>query len=160
MHAIRKKYTYNHMHDVASLQNILMELVGANGVRVLKDAPTPSVGLAHSVADLVSILHLMMDGGDTNLEYTESTYGTTSSSKLSKEESKPHGHDCKKDTHPKSCGKKEKKKKKDDNDVPAKYTCPHGKKFQCRKSHLVNLDKMHVEQEIQRIPFQIHLQQA
>jgi hypothetical protein len=50
MHAIRKKYTYNHMHNAASLQTILMELAGANGVRVLKDAPTPSAGMAHSVA--------------------------------------------------------------------------------------------------------------
>jgi hypothetical protein len=75
MHTIRKKYTYNHLHDAASLQTILMELAGADGVRVLKDAPTPSAGTAHSVANLVSFLHTMMDGGDTNSEYTKSTYG-------------------------------------------------------------------------------------
>ncbi len=71
MHAIRKKYTYNHVHDAASLQTILMELAGANGVRVLKDAPAPSAGMACSVADLVSFLHSIMDGGDTNSEYTK-----------------------------------------------------------------------------------------
>ncbi len=38
MHAIRKRYAYNHVHNAASLQNILMELARANGVRVLKDA--------------------------------------------------------------------------------------------------------------------------
>jgi len=35
MHAIRKKYAYNHVHDVTSLQTILTELAGANGVRTL-----------------------------------------------------------------------------------------------------------------------------
>jgi len=35
MHTIRKKYTYNHVHDMASLQTILMELAGADRVRVL-----------------------------------------------------------------------------------------------------------------------------
>ncbi len=67
-HALCKKYTYNHVHDAASLQTILTELAGANGVRILKDAPTPSAGTAHSMADSVSFLHSMMDGGDTNLE--------------------------------------------------------------------------------------------
>ncbi len=50
MHAICKKYTYNHVHDTASLQIILKELAGADGVRVLKDAPAPGTGTAHSVA--------------------------------------------------------------------------------------------------------------
>ncbi len=93
MHAIRKKYTYNHVHDATSLQTILTELAGANGVRVLKDAPAPSTGTAHSVADSVSFLQSMMDGGDTNLEYTESAYSTTATSEFSKEESKPRGCD-------------------------------------------------------------------
>jgi hypothetical protein len=34
-HSIGKKYTYNHVHDATSLQIILKELVGANGVKVL-----------------------------------------------------------------------------------------------------------------------------
>jgi len=38
MHAIRKKYTYNHVHDTTSLQTIIMELAGADRVRALKDA--------------------------------------------------------------------------------------------------------------------------
>ncbi len=33
MHAIRKKYTYNHVHDATSLQFILKELAGADGRR-------------------------------------------------------------------------------------------------------------------------------
>ncbi len=49
MHAISKKYTYNHVHDATSLQVLLTELVGANGVQVLKDAPAPSMGAEHSV---------------------------------------------------------------------------------------------------------------
>ncbi len=35
MHAIHKKYAYNHVHDVTLLQTILTELAGANGVRTL-----------------------------------------------------------------------------------------------------------------------------
>ncbi len=46
MHAIRKKYSCNHVHNATSLQLILTELAGAYGVRVLKDAPTPSAGAA------------------------------------------------------------------------------------------------------------------
>ncbi len=112
MHAIHKKYTYNHVHDAASLQTILTELAGADGVRVLKDTPAPSAGAAHSVADSVSFLHSMMDGGDTNSECTKSAYGATSTSELLEEEHKPRERDRDKDKQSKSCGKQEKKKKK------------------------------------------------
>jgi hypothetical protein len=141
MHAIRKKYMYNHVHDAASLQTILTELAGANKVRVLKDAPAHSAGTAHSVANLVSFLHSMIYGGETNLEYTKSAYGATSTSELSEEERKPCGRDRNKDKQSKSCGKQEKKKKKDNIDTPTKNTCPHCKKFQCRKPHCINPDK-------------------
>ncbi len=80
MHLICKKYTYNHVHIATSLQIILTELAGADRVRVLKDAPTPSTVTAHSMANLVSFLHSMMDGDDSNLEYTKSAYGATSNS--------------------------------------------------------------------------------
>jgi hypothetical protein len=60
MHAICKKYTYNHVHDVTLLQFILKELAGADGIRVLKDAPSPGTGIAHSVAESVSYLQAMM----------------------------------------------------------------------------------------------------
>jgi hypothetical protein len=141
MHAIHKKYTYNHVHNAASLQTILTELAGANGVWVLKDAPIPSAGTAYSVANLVSFLHSMMDGGDTNSEYTESTYGATATSELSKEECKPRRRDHNKDKQSKSRSKQDKKKKKDNNNVPSKNTCPHCKKFQCRKPYCINPDK-------------------
>jgi hypothetical protein len=141
MHAIRKKYTYNHVHNAASLQTILTELAGANGVGVLKDAPTPSNETVHSVADSVSFLHSMMDGGDTNSEYTKSAYGATSTSESSEEEHKPRGHNCNKDKRSKSRGKREEKKKKDNIGTPTKNTCPPGKKFQRRKPHHINPDK-------------------
>jgi hypothetical protein len=54
MHAICKKYTYNHVHDATLLQFILKELVGADGVRVLKDAPALGMGTMHPVAESVS----------------------------------------------------------------------------------------------------------
>jgi hypothetical protein len=39
MRTIRKKYTYNHVGNVALLQIILKELASTDGVWVLKDAP-------------------------------------------------------------------------------------------------------------------------
>ena len=77
MHAIRKKYTYNHVQDATSLQIILTELVGADGARALKDAPAPNAGTVYSVANSVSFLNSMMMKGDTNSEYTESPLKTT-----------------------------------------------------------------------------------
>ncbi len=141
MHAIRKRYAYNHVHNAASLQNILMELARADGVRVLKDAPAPSTGTAHSVADSVSFLHTMMDGGDTNSEYTELVYGATSESSL-EEARKPRGRDRNRDKRSKSCGKNEKKKKtKDSNDSSTTNNCPHCKKFHRKKPHCVDPEK-------------------
>jgi hypothetical protein len=81
IHVICKKYTYNHVHDATSLQITLTELAGADRVRAFKDASTPSAGTAHSMANLVSILHSMMNGDDSNLEYTKSAYGAPSNSK-------------------------------------------------------------------------------
>jgi hypothetical protein len=84
MHAICKKYTYNHVHDATLLQLILKELAGADGVRVLKDAPAPGTGTTHSVAESVSYLQAMM-GEDTNSTYTELAYGVSSDSGLSED---------------------------------------------------------------------------
>jgi hypothetical protein len=94
MQAICKKYTYNHEHDATSLQDILKELAGADGVRELKDAPAPRTGTAHSVADSVSYLQAMMDA-DMDTDYSESAYAATSNSDLSKETRKPCGRDHK-----------------------------------------------------------------
>ncbi len=141
MHTIRKKYTYNHVHNAESLQTILTELAGADEVRVLKDAPVPSAGTVHSVADPVSFLHSMMDGGDTNLEYAKSAYGATSTGESLEEERKPHRCDHNKDKRSKSRSKREKKKKKDNINALAKNTCPHCKKIECRKPHCINPDK-------------------
>ena len=138
MHAIRKKYAYNHVHDATSLQEILHELAGADGVRVLKDAPAPSPGSAHSVADSVSFLHSLMDGNDSDSEYTESAYGTTSDSSSS-EERKPRGRN--RDKRSKRGKTDKKKKKKDDTETPTKNTCPHCKKYHRKKPHRVDPDK-------------------
>ena len=43
VHAICKKYTYNHVHNATSLQT-------------LKDAPAPNAGTEHSIANSVSFL--------------------------------------------------------------------------------------------------------
>jgi hypothetical protein len=47
MQAIRKKYTYNHVHNATLLQDIMKELAGADGVRKLKDTPAPGTGTGY-----------------------------------------------------------------------------------------------------------------
>ncbi len=139
MHAICKKYTYNHVHDATLLQFILKELAGADGVRVLKDAPAPSTGTAHLVAESVSYLQAMM-GEDTNSAYTELAYGVSSNSNLSEDKRKPGARKHKKSQRSKlqgGCGKQKKEK----DDKPKKNTCPHCKKFHCKKPHQVKLDR-------------------
>ena len=101
MHAIRKKYTYNHVQDVALLQFIVKELAGANSIQVLKDAPAPGMGTVHSVTKSVSYLQAMM-GEDINSAYTEWVYGVSSNSNSSEEERKSHACKHKKSQYSKS----------------------------------------------------------
>jgi hypothetical protein len=139
MHAICKKYTYNHMHDATLLQIILKELAGADGIRVLKNAPAPGTGTAHLVPESVSYLQAMM-GKDTDSTYTKSAYGVSSDSDLSKEECKPHARKHKKPQRFKlQC--KCRKQKKDKDDKSKKNMWPHCKKFHRKKPHRVKPDK-------------------
>jgi hypothetical protein len=130
-----KKYTYNHVHDATSLQDIMKELAGADGVRKLKDAPAPGTGTAHSVADSVSYLQAM--DTDTDTDYSESAYAATSNSNLSKEMRKPCGCNCKSKSHH-GGPKKDKKGAKKQHE---KNTCPHCKKFHRTKPHHLSEDK-------------------
>ena len=139
MHAIHKKYTYNHVHDATLLQTILTELAGADGVRALKDAPAPNTGTAYSVTNSVSFLNSMTLNSDTNSEYTESAYGASSDSGSSEERRKSRERENKKAKKSKSCGKQ--KKAKDKDDEPKKNTCSHCKKYHRKKSHRVKPDK-------------------
>jgi hypothetical protein len=139
MQAIRKMYTYNHVHHTILLQIILKELAGIGGMWVLKDALALGAGTAHLAAKSVSYLQAMM-GEDTNSAYTKSAYGVSSNSNSSEEEHKPRARKRKKSQHSKShggCGKQ--KKEMDDN--PKKNTRPHCKKFHCKKPHQVKPDK-------------------
>ncbi len=125
MHAICKKYMCNHVHDATLLQFILKELAGADGVRVLKDAPAPGTGTAHLVAKSVSYLQAMM-GEDINSAYTKLAYGVSSGSNSSKDGRKPHACKRKKSQRSKSQGGRGKQKKEKD-DEPKKNTCPIAK---------------------------------
>ncbi len=138
MHAICKKYIYNHVHDATLLQTILTELAGANGVRALKDAPAPNTETAHSVANSVSFLNSMMNINSKS-DYTESAYSASSDSGSSEERHKSRERENKKAKKSKSRGKK--KKEKDKYDEPKKNTCPHCKKYHHKKSHCVEPDK-------------------
>ncbi len=139
MHPIRKKYTYNHVHNATSLKFILKELAGADSIRVLKDAPAPGMGTTHLVAKSVSYLQAMM-AEDTQSAHTELAYGVSSDSDSSEEECKPRACERKKSqcsNLPSGRGKK----KKDKDDKPKKKTCPHCKKFHRKKPHQVEMDK-------------------
>jgi hypothetical protein len=121
------------------LQFILKELAGADSVRVLKDALAPGTGTMHLVAESVFYLQAMMDE-DTDSAYTKLAYGVSSDSNSSKEEHKPCACECKKSQRFKLQGGHG-KQKKDKDDKPKKNTCPHCKKFHCKKPHQVELDK-------------------
>jgi len=139
MHAIHKKNIYDQVHNATSLQTILTELVGANGVSALKDAPAPNAGTAHSVASSVSFLNSMMMNGNTNSGYTKLAYSASSGSSSSEERRKSCNPKHKKTKKPKSCGNK--KKEKDKDNEPKKNTCPHCKKYHRKKSHRIKPDK-------------------
>ncbi len=138
MHAICKKYTYNHVHDATLLQTISMELVGADGVRALKDAPAPNAGTAHSVANSVSFINSMMNINSKS-DYTKSAYGASSDSGSSEERHK--SRKCKTMKAKKSKSRMKKKKEKAKDDEPKKNTCPHCKKYHHKKSHRAEPDK-------------------
>jgi hypothetical protein len=137
MQVIRKKYTYNHVHNATSLQDIMKDLAGVDGVRELKDAPAPGTGTAHSVADLVSYLSAMMDA-DTDMDYSESAYAATSDSESHKKTRKPRGRKRHKSKSRHGGCKKDKKGAKKQQE---KNTCPHCKKFNHIKPHRVSKDK-------------------
>ncbi len=115
MHAICKKYAYNHVHDATSLQTILMELAGADGVWALKDAPAPNAMTGRSVANSISFLNTMMNNNTTTSEYNKSAYGASSNSGSLEEQCKSYKHEHKKTTMSKSCKKKKKQKDKNKN---------------------------------------------
>ena len=128
MHAIHKKYTYNHVQDATSLQAIFTELAGANGVRALKDASALNAGTAYSVANSVlSFLNSMMMNGNTYSKNTESAYGASSDSGSFVERLKSCNREHMKTKKPKSCENKKKEKHK--NDEPKMNTCLHCKKY-------------------------------
>jgi hypothetical protein len=113
MHAIHKKYAYNHVLDATSLQTILTELTGADGVRALKEAPAPNATTGRSVANSISFLNTMMNDNTTASEYTKSTYNASSHSGSLEEQHKSCKHKHKKTTMSKSHEKKKKEKDKD-----------------------------------------------
>ena len=109
IYAIRKKYAYNHVHDMTSLQTILTELVEANEVRALKDAPAPNAGTAHSLANSVTFLNSIMNI-DSDSDYTESAYGASSDSGSFEERRKSRERENKKTKKAKSREKRQKRR--------------------------------------------------
>ncbi len=82
-----------------------------------------------------------MLNSDTNREYTKSAYGASSDSGSSEEQRKPREQEHKKPKKAKAHENKKKEKDKDDKPKKKKNTCPHCKKYQCKKPHCVEPDK-------------------
>jgi hypothetical protein len=158
MHAIRKKYTYNHMHEATLLQFILKELAGANGVCVLKDAPAPSTGNAHLVAESVSYLQTMM-GEDTDSTHTKLVYGVSFNSDSSEEERKPRACKRKKFQCSKLHSGHGKKEEGQRRRAKEEYVLPL-QEVPLQESPSSQTGQLHVELEVQGLPLQIDLQQT
>jgi hypothetical protein len=137
MQTIHQKHTYNHVHDATLLQDIMKELAEADGVHKLKDPPAPGTGTAHSVANSVSYLSVMMDA-DTDTDYLESAYAATSDSEPYKETRKPCGCERHKSKSRHSGREKDKKGAKKQQE---KNICPYCKKFHRIKPYHVSEDK-------------------
>ena len=133
MHAIHKKYTYNHVHDVALLQIILTEVAGACTCTKRRDSafshqlcfiPPHNDRWWHQLRiHWICVWYKLQQqifGGGTQAPWTWSQNGGREKKKKDKDN----------------------KDNKDDKDKePTKNSFPHCKKFHCKKPHHVNLDK-------------------
>ena len=138
LQTIRRRYNYSHVHDAASIADILNELAAADAVRQLKDAPAPAKGVANAVAEQYSTLAQLFQQGaafdDTSDEDgtanaasdSEDTFSTKASHK-----SRGRKKDKKKD--------KKKSKKKDKSRSKSRpkirHKCPHCKKHKRGTAH-------------------------
>jgi len=68
-----EEYTYDHVHDAASMAFILKELAGADELRTMKLAPAPNTSKANAVAKYKSILQNANDSWDGASSYADST---------------------------------------------------------------------------------------
>jgi hypothetical protein len=75
MLAIRKKYSYDHVHDATSMAYILKELAGADNLRAMKLAPAPNLNKANAVGKYRSILR----SANNSWSKAESSYADLSS---------------------------------------------------------------------------------
>ena len=73
MSAIRKKYSYDHVHDTTSMAFILKELAGADELRTMKLAPAPNTSKANAVGKYRSILQNANDSWDGESSYADSS---------------------------------------------------------------------------------------
>ena len=80
MAAIRKKYSYDHVHEATSLAFILKELAGADELRAMKLAPAPNTSKANAVNKYRSILRGTNDSWDGASSYADSSYDGSESS--------------------------------------------------------------------------------
>ena len=132
LQSILCKYAYNYTHTTASITDILKELVIANGVRKLTNAPTPC-GHASAVTDQVSLLTrlLYQQPPESDGDVTEGASAALSDSESSHDKSRRGRHGGRverNNTHRGGRGQHSRSHHPPN-------SCPHCKKFARRKPH-------------------------
>jgi hypothetical protein len=97
LQTIRRKYAYNHVHDAATVAAILKELAGADGVRKINDAPSPT-RTANAVSNQVSLPTQLLQEqhGASDTENTECASAVQSDSDSSANHR--HNNNCQRDS--------------------------------------------------------------
>ena len=148
---IRRKYSYQHIHDNESIKVILGLAAGADSIRDLRAAPTPDrvSSSANSVAESVSYLNALLNDptaydtdGDTTVDREEAN-AVTSDSDTSPERRRPRRRDKKQSKDRKSSrrGRSSRRRNDDDDDDSddeqrkKNLRCKHCKKFGRTKKH-------------------------
>ena len=149
---VRKKFTYQYIHDEESIKIILGLAAGADSIRDLRAAPAPDrVGSsANSVAESVSYLNALLNDPtayDTDVETgdeSEAANAVTSDSDTSPERRRPRRRERKRNKDKKTSrrGRSSRRRQTEDDDDDSddeqrkrNLKCKHCKKFGRTKKH-------------------------
>jgi hypothetical protein len=129
LQTIRRRYNYSHVHDATSaITAILPELVAADAVRQLKDAPAPNKGVANAQAEQYSLLSQLMQGSafaDSEEEGSAAAAASDSDKTRSTKPSYKRGR--RKDKKKDSKKSKKRDKSRSRSKAKIKHKCPHCK---------------------------------
>jgi hypothetical protein len=125
MQSIRRKYTYHHVHDDASLQDILKELAVADSVQVLSDAPEPES--ANTVGEQLTLLQQMMQQVHKYEEEANAVHSDSKSSADTKKSKSRKTRDCSNSP----VGNKHRGRSNSRRGERERNKCPHCKPYRC-----------------------------